>query len=947
MVICESAARRVVAPDGSRCLCPFPSACAGSADDAPAFVRMKPVRLRALRGPNVYATLPVLRAEIAPGGERPVDGDVADRLLAALPGLAAHPDLASADGATVEARLRAGASAALVVGHVARELLHLAGAGVPFEAPRLRVPAGHAVVPFTDEAPARQALTEAAALVAAAETGEPDVEAAIEAVRRRVRRAALGPSTRALVDAAERRGIPWERLDDDSLVRLGNGRHARWLRAAVTSVTSALGTDLAQRKDLTKQALRRALVPVPYGIVAADEDEAVDALDDLRRPVVVKPLRGNHGRGVTVGVETAEHLREAFALAREHGCHVVVEEQLDGRDYRVLVVGGRVVAAAERCPCHVVGDGRRTIAELIDEANADPRRGVGHEAPLTRIATDATAEACLARQGLTLDAVPDAGATVRLSDAANLSTGGTSRDVTDELHPDVRVACERAARAVGLDVCGVDLITADVRRSLRAGREGIVEVNASPGLRMHLYPAEGRPRDVAGAIIDHLYPDGAPSRVPIVALTGTNGKTTTTRLVRHVLCKATGLQVGMTTTSGVWVGDTCIATGDTTGPASAGAVLADPTVDIAVLETARGGLLRRGLGYDLADVAVVTNVREDHLGQDGIETLDDVIAVKSIVAERVRDGGTLVVNADDEGAMRLLGRLDLSQRACRVALFATDAANPAVRRHLSDGGTAYTVRDGCIVETSWSGETDIVRVDRVPITLGGMADFQVENVLATVAACRALGVPSGAIADALRLFDAADNEGRFNVYRLGQGHVVVDYGHTADAFEAIGRLLRRWRPGVPSIGVVSAPGDRSDDLIRSAGAAAAGAFSTLVLCDDRDRRGRAIGETVALLREGATRARPDVPVEVEVDEAEALRSVLDRVRGGHVAVVFYESLPSLVAILVEAGAVPLAGTVAADSEPVRTRSVHVGRLSGDGVGPVEAPLPALVPRPAA
>jgi cyanophycin synthetase len=603
---------------------------------------------------------------------------------------------------------------------------------------------------------------------------------------------------------------------------------------------------------------------------------------------------------------------------------VVIEELLQGKDYRVLVVGGRVVAAAERSPCHVTGNGKNTIAELIEIENRDPRRGEGHEKPLTRIYVDETLEVFLGKGGHTLAGVPPAGERVVLSGSANLSTGGTARDVTDALHPEVRAVCERAARALDLDVCGVDLVMEDVTRPFAAGRGGVVEVNASPGLRMHLHPSEGARREVADAILGALYPPGAPSRIPIVSVTGTNGKTTTTRLIAHVLGTA-GRCVGMTTTSGVWIGGTCVARGDMTGPASARAVLSDPATEVAVLETARGGIARRGLGYDWADVAVVTNVRADHLGQDGLTSVEDVVHVKAVVAERVRDGGTLVVNADDEGALSVLALPAVRAGEKRVVLFSLRPDNPVVRAHLGAGGQAYFLRDGWLVEGRADAEVRVLRADRLPITFGGHAEHNVANALAALAACRALGVHLCPLTRALRGFsNAAHNEGRANVYRLGRGHVVLDYGHNADGFEAMGRFLRRWQPGAPVIGVVDVPGDRSDALIEEAARAAARAFGRLVLIQYEDRRGRAPGEVTALLQRAAEAEAPGLPVEVIPDQREALRAVLDAVREGAVVVLFYEKLEPLVALLVEAGAVP------EEPEAPRPEEETRGKAGGDG-----------------
>ena len=894
---------------------------------------MRIEQTRALRGPNVWHHRPVLVARLDLEALTHVEScevpGFVDRLLDRLPGLHDHRCSRGRPGGFVE-RLREGTYFGHVVEHVALELSELAGIGVTFGKARRAGRAGlyNVVVRYRHEEGMRHLVQVAVESVEALSKGEEYALAeAVEEARRIVRETSLGLSTRAIVAAAERRGIPWEHTGEGSLVRLGYGKHRRSIRAAMTSATSAIGVDIAHYKDLTKELLRDAFVPVPRGCVVRTEEEAAAALEALGGPVVVKPLDGNHGRGVTVGATTPEEVCEGFCRAAEHARSVLVEERLVGQDYRVLVVGGRMVAASERSPCHVVGDGRRTVAELIEGENADPRRGEGHERPLTRITVDEGVHACLTKQGWTLGDVPPEGEWVALRGSANLSTGGTARDVTDEVHPEVRAVCERAARVVGLDVCGVDLVTEDVTRPFAPGRGGVIEVNACPGLRMHLHPSEGEVRDVGEAVVDHLYPPGAPSRIPIVSVTGTNGKTTVTRLVGHVL-RTTGLAVGMTTTGGVWIGDDRITRGDTTGPGSARAVLSDPAVEAAVLETARGGIVRRGLGYDWADVAVITNIRADHLGQDGMETVEDVVHVKALVAERVRDGGTLVVNADDAGALQVLARPAVRRGDKQLVYFSLDPHNPVIRRHLAGGGTAFFARDGWIVEAEGAAEAAVLHAAALPITFGGHADFQVANLLAAVAACRAQGVPAHAIAQALCSFKGtADNSGRVNLYRLGAGYVLLDYGHNPDAFEAMGRFLRRWQPERPLIGVVNVPGDRSDALIRESGRAVARAFDRLVLSEDQDLRGRAPDEVLALLQESVAAEGASVPVEVIPDEVEALRAVLDRIRRGAVAVNFYEHLAPLLALLEEAGAEPV--------EPFAESP------SGDGVPPPHAAVVAV------
>jgi cyanophycin synthetase len=866
--------------------------------------------IRTLAGPNVYTHRPalVLRLDLedlAGRETREVEG-FDERLLAALPGLAEHHCSKGYAGGFVE-RLREGTYFGHAVEHAALELTGLAGVGVTHgktraeAAPRVY----SVVVEYKAEQATRLLLGSAVALVGALARGEEfDVAAAVEEARRVAARTELGPSTRAIVEAAARRRIPWERVGEGSIVRLGWGRHRRLVQAAVSDLTSAVAVEVACDKDLTKRVLEQASVPVPAGRVVSTEDEALAALESLGAPVVVKPLDGRQGRGVSLNLSTPEEVRAAFRIARDFSPQVLVEELLAGRNYRVLVVGGEAVAASHRLPCHVRGDGRHTVAELVELANRDPLRGDGHEKPLTKIAVDEIVLAHLRRSGVRLGDVPAGGETVTLRDGINLSTGGVARDVTGEMHPSVRDLCERAARAVGLDICGVDLVLEDIAAPFAEGRGGVIELNASPGLRMHHFPSEGRPRDVGGKIVEMLFPEGD-GRVPLISVTGTNGKTTVTRMTAHVLA-ATGLRVGMTTTDGIWVGGRQVASGDTTGPHSARTVLSDPTVEAAVLETARGGIKRRGLGYDWSDVGVLTNIQPDHFGQDGIEDLEDLVYIKSLVAERVRDGGTLVLNADDERLARLADEPRVRADLKRVVYFSLRAEHVLVRKHLGAGGTAFFVRDGRVVEAAGAGQWDVLGLEDVPVCLGGTAEYQAANVLACVAACRALGVGRETIAAALATFRGAhDNPGRTNIFRLPSGgHVVLDYGHNPEAFAAVCQAAARWR-GLRVTGIVGVPGDRSDALVEQSARVAARGFERVVVKEDKDLRGRRPGEVAEMIRRAVNDEAPWRECSVVLCEEEALRRELPRLGERDVVVVFFDKLGPLGRVLREFGAEPV------------------------------------------
>jgi len=875
--------------------------------------------IRTLDGPNVYHHRPVLVMELhleeLDGRESREFPGFDDVLLALLPGLKRHHCGLGREGGFLE-RLRTGTYFGHVVEHVAIEMASMLGSPVTFGKTRRAHEPGlyHVIVRFRSERAMRRLLRGAVELVEALLRGEPfDLRALLAEAEEVARHTDLGPSTAAIVRAAERRGIPWRRLTDGSLVQLGYGRNRRLIQAALTDQTSHVAVEVASDKALTKLLLREAGVPVPEGCVVDDIDGALEALLDLGGPVVVKPLDGNQGKGITVGVEQPVRLLGAYQLARRYSDRVIVERQLLGKDYRVLVIGGKVVAACERRPPQVAGDGASTVRELIEAVNRDPSRGEGHERPLTRIAVDDELVERLGEVGMSLDYVPAPGQTVVLKRAANLSVGGTAVDVTDRMHPEVRRVCERAALVVGLDVCGVDLVTSDIAAPLDGG---VVEVNASPGLRMHVSPSEGTARDVGEAIVAQLFPPGVEARVPVCSVTGTNGKTTVTRLIGHVLGVA-GEHVGMTTTDGVYSGGVLVRPGDNTGPASARAVLSDPLVSAAVLETARGGILRRGLGYDWSDVGVITNVTLDHVGQDGIEDVEDLVWIKSLVAERVRDGGTLVLNADDPESAGIadLDRVDAAR--LRVVYFSSDGDAERYRRHVAAGGLGYSVRVGLVVEERGAERRPVARLADVPMLASG-ARFQVENCLAAVAAAVAMGCDHATVARGLATFDSgAHNPGRANLYAMGAGCVVVDYGHNPAAFRASAELGAGW-PG-PVAAVIAVPGDRRDDVVQEAALAAAASFDRLYVREDRDLRGRAPGAVAQLILAEVAKVAPQVPCEFVGEALPALQRLAPEVSAGTMLVLYYEHFDEVHAALLALGArpVPSLGSLERATRPER------------------------------
>ncbi|HLL16236.1 MAG TPA: cyanophycin synthetase [Pyrinomonadaceae bacterium] len=865
-------------------------------------------KIRTLAGPNIYNHKPVLLMrlyleELAETESRDVAG-FNERLVARLPGLKEHHCNKGRAGGFVE-RLETGTYFGHIVEHVALELSDAAGVPVYYGKTLYADEPGcyHVVVAYKAERGMRYLLEVAVELVGALVRNDPyALEEKLEAARRLIARTELGPSTRAIVEAARRRDIPWFRVNADSLVQLGYGRNRRFIQAAMTSETGGIAVEIAGDKELTKSMLEQADIPAPRGLVAETADEAIAALSEIGGAVVVKPLDGHQGKGVSLNLTTEIEVLEAFRIAQGYGHDVLVEEMYEGRDYRVLVVGGKLVAASERVPCHVVGDGEHTLGELIEIENLDPLRGEGHDNVLTKIKADEVMLAYLHKHGLNFEQVPGAGERVFLRETGNLSTGGTAIDVTDIVHPEVRRLCERAARVVGLDICGLDLLAADIAQPLRNGN-GFIEANAAPGLRMHTAPTHGQPRDVGGAIIAMLYPPGAEARIPIISITGTNGKTTVTRLIGHVL-QEMRWSVGMTTTDGIHIGGELVARGDTTGPHSARVVLSDPTVEVAVLETARGGITRRGLGYDWSDISIITNIREDHIGQDGIRDIEDLVHIKSLVAERVREGGTLILNADDEQCVRLIENSRVRRTDKQFIYFSLDDNNLLIRKYMDIGGGAFFVRDGRIVEAAGGEEHEVAAIADIPLTMGGTARFQVSNVLAAVAACRAHGVTRENIAAALKTFSNAEhNPGRANLYRVGAGYVMVDYGHNPDAFDAVSRMAALWQ-GRRVTAILGVPGDRDDRLIEESGRIAARGFQRIIIKEDKDLRGRRKGEVAGLLCRTVNAESPERECLTVLDEIQAFSNELPAMREGDVIVVFYDKLEPVLEVLARHGAVP-------------------------------------------
>jgi len=703
-------------------------------------------------------------------------------------------------------------------------------------------------------------------------------------------RRALGPSTAALVHAAERRGIPWLRLNEQSLVQLGHGKYQQRIQATVTGRTPHIAVELASDKEETNKILAGLGLPVPQQELVQTGTQAVRAARRIGLPVVTKPYNGNHGRGISIRLTTEEEVAHGFEVAREHSRSVVVESFLEGEDHRLLVVNGELVAATRRTPGHVLGDGEHTVAQLIDIVNQDPRRGVGHEKVLTRLELDAQAHKMLERAGLTVESVPEKGRTVYLRSTANLSTGGTATDVTDVIHPDNREMAERAVRAIGLDVGGVDFLSKNITESYRAIGGGICEVNAAPGFRMHVAPSEGTARDVAVPVIDMLFPPGTPARVPIAAITGTNGKTTTARMLAHIT-KMAGHTPGLTTTDGVYIDGQRTVAGDMTGPVSARMVLADPQIDIAVLETARGGLLRAGMGVNEVNVGAVLNVQADHLGLKGIETLEQLAEVKRIVIEVATD--CAVLNADDPLVLKMSGYTE-AKHICYVTL---NPQHALVREHVRAGGRACALEAGVngqmITLYEKGAHIPLLWTHLIPATLEGRAIHNVQNAMFAAAMAFSLGIKLEAIRQGLRTFDSTffQAPGRMNVFDEHPFKVLFDYGHNAHAVAAMADLAQRLEVPGKRIVVLAGPGDRRDEDLIAIARAVAGRFDHYICRRDdnlRDRKSDEVPRIQAAALEAA--GVPAAAVSIIPDEQAAIAAALEMGQPGDLLLIFADAL---------------------------------------------------------
>ena len=872
---------------------------------------MKILETSVFHGPNVYALFPVIRHVVDIGvledwpsakiGETFIDG-----LLDALPGLSDHGCSYGEPGGFVR-RLREddGTWMAHIWEHVSIELQNVAGAEVTFGRTRGAGETGvyNMVYQYEEEQVGLSASQLAIELLRSLLPDELvekderladfDFATARDDFIRAAQRRALGPSTASLVKAGLERDIPWLRLNEYSLIQLGYGRYQKRIQATITSNTDYIAVELASDKKATNKILADLGLPVPQQRAVETPAEAAKAARRIGYPVVVKPLDGNHGNGISVNLTSDEEVEEAFDLAlkfNKRGRTVIVETFIQGLDHRMLVVNGALVAVSKRVPGHIVGDGKKTAEELIEIVNSDPRRGVGHEKVLTRLELDKNATEHLAKVGYDKDSVPNEGEIVFLRSTANLSTGGTAVDVTDIVHPDNREMAQRAIKAIGLDIGGVDFLSSDISTSYKDNRAGICEVNAAPGFRMHVAPSEGKPRDVAGAVMEMLFPTGTPSRVPIVSITGTNGKTTVSRMVAHVY-KLSGNTVGLATTDGVYIDGNLTVKGDLTGPQAAQMILRDPTIDAAVLETARGGLLRRGMGYERCDTGAVLNINADHLGLKGVETLEDLARVKRIVVEVATD--TAVLNADDELCLKMAGHT----KADNICYVTMNANHPLVREHVQHGGRAVVLEQGMnghmITIYDNSAHIPLMWTHLIPATMDGKAMHNVSNAMFAAGICFSMGKSLEDIRQGLRTFATTyfQAPGRLNVFDEHPFKVILDYGHNPAAIEAMTKLCDQLETDGRRILVITLPGDRRNEDIAEVARIVAGHFDHYICRADDNRRGRGETEVPDLLRDGLiANGVPESDIAVIPDEVTSVDAALKMGAPGDLVMIFGDNI---------------------------------------------------------
>ncbi len=846
---------------------------------------MKINEIKVLRGPNYWSVtrskLIQMRLDLEELEAAPTNtiSGFRERLEALFPTMIEHRCSIGTKGGFFQ-RVEEGTWMGHVIEHIALEMQTLAGMETGFGRTRGTGKEGEYFVCFSyieEEAgvfAARASVKIAEALITGAAY---DLASDIMSLREIRENTRLGPSTGCIVEEAAKRGIPYIRLNKNSLVQLGYGVNQKRIRATIASTTSNIAVDIACNKEETKNLLGAAEIPVPKGDVVRTESELQHAIEKIGYPIVIKPIDGNHGKGNTTNIITWEQAQTAFEAAKQYGRNIIVEKYITGFDFRILVIDYKFICAALRTPASIIGDGKNTIQYLIDETNKDPRRGYGHEKVLTQITIDQFTQKMLDDKGYTLDTIPKKGELVLLKPTANLSTGGTSTDVTDEVHPSNIIMCERIAKIIGLDICGIDIMASDLRNPITMNGGSVLEVNAAPGFRMHIDPSVGLPRNVAEPVVDMLFPKGHPGTIPIVAVTGTNGKTTTTRLVAHI-AKTAGFKVGYTTSDGVYIQNQLMVKGDCTGPLSTQFVLKDPTVDFAVLECARGGILKNGLAFRNCDVAIVTNISADHIGLGGISSLEQMAKVKAVLPETVINSGYAILNAEDDLVYAMHKGL-----TCNVAFFSMDEKNPRIVEHCKKGGYASIYENGYITIMKGNWKVRVIKVADVPITYGGKALHNIMNCLPAVLASylwRNIKIDDIKLALQTFLPSPTQAPGRLNLFQFKQFQFLVDFAHNPAGLNLLCDFINKLE-GSPKVGLISGTGDRRDEDIRELGRISAKNFDEIIIRQDKNLRGRSAEEMVNLLVEGINESKTkDIPIKIIYNEKEAIMHAYNTAKPG-------------------------------------------------------------------
>lgn len=844
---------------------------------------MKILNIQALRGPNIWSVnrkkLIQMRLDLEEMEQSPTNKipGFRERIEALMPSLVEHRCSEDKKGGFFE-RIERGTWMGHVIEHIALETQSLAGMETGFGRTReTKTPGTYNVVfSYIEEKVGLYAAESAVRIAEALIKGEAyDLQADIKKMREIREDVRLGPSTGSIVDEAVARDIPWIRLGTNSLVQLGYGVNQMRFQATITCKTSNIAVEIACNKEQTKKILSDNAIPVAKGDICIDEEDLKYTIDRIGYPIVLKPLDGNHGKGASINVKTWEDALAGMEFAKKYGRKVIVEKFITGHDFRILVIDNKMVAAAQRVPANVVGNGQHTISHLIEETNKDPRRGYGHENVLTEITVDRDTTDLLAKKGYDLETVPAKDEVVYLKSTANLSTGGTSIDITDMIHPENVFLAERIARVIGLDVCGIDIMAKNLTQPLKETGGVILEVNAAPGFRMHLAPSEGLARNVASPVIDMLYPPGKPSRIPIIAVTGTNGKTTTTRLLAHIV-KNNGYKVGFTTSDGIYVQNHMLEKGDTTGPLSAEFILKDPTVEFAVLETARGGILRSGLGFSRCDIGIITNIQEDHLGISDIHDLHDLAKVKSVVVRSVKKDGWAVLNAEDKHCVEIAKDLD-----CKVAYFSMNEHCDVVVNHCRKGGIAAIYENGFVTIKKGDWKMRVEKASVIPLTLGGKARFMIANVLAATLASYLWGFKTEDIKQPLETFipSAAQTPGRMNIFSFKNFKVMIDFAHNPSGYLGVEEFLQSVN-STHKIGIIAGVGDRRDSDIVECAAIAARMFNHIIIRQEKHLRGRTEEEIINLILQGIKGQNKDVTYEIISKETDAIKHAISIAKEG-------------------------------------------------------------------